>query len=365
MAPLGRVVIIRRTGMDGTHFPLSRNSCLFGRGTECDIRIQLPMVSKQHCKIEMRQQEALLINLSDSIPTQLNGAYVNHPVVLKNGDIITIVDRSFRFECGHVPGGSNTTEYLEQKCKEVMEKIIKVWTLIPLHDDIKSFIFAPSNPPQNLHMQKFEGTIYGVCQEPRSLLVPVNSPELSEENSPTDTKVPLHQEDFIRKLLISIDQKVNSASLQKSAMSLGSPIISVADVSSSYDSSSGIEEKKKEQIPLQRKRVSFGGTLRPEVFDKQMPSNMPLRRGETPKKNKFLGTQLPSILKKTVKVPMDQVPNVFSTGYGNTSCTTTAGTASVENLKVPEDFSDFKLEELFYCSVYPMPVWFLSESHLD
>ncbi|XP_049737571.1 proliferation marker protein Ki-67-like [Elephas maximus indicus] len=300
MAPLGRVVIIRRTGIDGTHFPLSRNSCLFGRGTECDIRIQLPMVSKQHCKIEMRQQEALLINLSDSIPTQLNGAYVNHPVVLKNGDIITIVDRSFRFECGHVPGGSNTTEYLEQKCKEVMEKIIK---------------------------------------EPRSLLVPANSPELSEENSPTDTKVPLHQEDFIRKLLINIDQKVNSASLQKSAMSLGSPIISVAGVSSSYDSSSGIEEKKKEQIPLQRKRVSFGGTLRPEVFDKQMPSNMPLRRGETPKKNKFLGTQLPSILKKTVKVPMDQVPNVFSTGYGNTSCTTTAGTASVENLKVPEDFS--------------------------
>ncbi|CAO2583691.1 Proliferation marker protein Ki-67 [Lemmus lemmus] len=98
MASSARLVTIKRSGDDGAHFPLTLSSCLFGRSIECDIRIQLPVVSKKHCKIEINEQEAILHNFSSTNPTQVNGATVDEPVQLKHGDVITIIDRSFRYE---------------------------------------------------------------------------------------------------------------------------------------------------------------------------------------------------------------------------------------------------------------------------
>ncbi|KAH0623651.1 hypothetical protein JD844_006648 [Phrynosoma platyrhinos] len=69
------------------------------RKKECDIRIQIPLVSKEHCKIEVNEnKEATLFNLSSATPTQLNGINVQDPTYLKHGDVLTIIDRSFRFE---------------------------------------------------------------------------------------------------------------------------------------------------------------------------------------------------------------------------------------------------------------------------
>ncbi|KAM9549281.1 proliferation marker protein Ki-67 [Guaruba guarouba] len=99
MTLFGKIVVIKRNGTDGISFPLTASSCLFGRRTECDIRIQLPQVSKEHCKIEVNEnKEAILTNLSTVNPTQLNGAGFEQPVPLKHGDVVTIIDRSFRFE---------------------------------------------------------------------------------------------------------------------------------------------------------------------------------------------------------------------------------------------------------------------------
>ncbi|XP_031453165.1 proliferation marker protein Ki-67 isoform X2 [Phasianus colchicus] len=99
MPLFGKIVIIKRNGTDGIYFPLTASSCLFGRRTECDIRIHLPQVSKEHCKIEVNEnKEAILTNLSTVNPTQLNGGYFQQPVPLKHGDVLTIIDRSFRFE---------------------------------------------------------------------------------------------------------------------------------------------------------------------------------------------------------------------------------------------------------------------------
>ncbi|XP_030344103.1 proliferation marker protein Ki-67 isoform X2 [Strigops habroptila] len=99
MTLFGKIVVIKRNGTDGISFPLTASSCLFGRRTECDIRIQLPQVSKEHCKIEVNEnKEAILTNLSTVNPTQLNGAGFQQPVPLKHGDVVTIIDRSFRFE---------------------------------------------------------------------------------------------------------------------------------------------------------------------------------------------------------------------------------------------------------------------------
>ncbi|XP_075360450.1 proliferation marker protein Ki-67 isoform X2 [Mycteria americana] len=99
MPLFGKIVVIKRNGTDGISFPLTASSCLFGRRTECDIRIQLPQVSKEHCKIEVNEnKEAILTNLSTVNPTQLNGGCFQQPVTLKHGDVLTIIDRSFRFE---------------------------------------------------------------------------------------------------------------------------------------------------------------------------------------------------------------------------------------------------------------------------
>ncbi|KAM7047211.1 proliferation marker protein Ki-67 isoform 2-T2 [Acridotheres tristis] len=99
MPRYGTIVVIKRNGTDGIVFPLTSTSCLFGRKTECDIRMRLPWVSNEHCKIEINEnKEAVLINLSTVNPTQLNGACFEQPVLLKHGDVLTIIDRSFRFE---------------------------------------------------------------------------------------------------------------------------------------------------------------------------------------------------------------------------------------------------------------------------
>ncbi|XP_042635453.1 proliferation marker protein Ki-67 [Catharus ustulatus] len=99
MPRYGTIVVIKRNGTDGIVFPLTSTSCLFGRKTECDIRMRLPWVSNEHCKIEINEnKEAVLINLSTVNPTQLNGACFEQPVPLKHGDVLTIIDRSFRFE---------------------------------------------------------------------------------------------------------------------------------------------------------------------------------------------------------------------------------------------------------------------------
>ncbi|XP_022355479.1 proliferation marker protein Ki-67 isoform X2 [Enhydra lutris kenyoni] len=118
MGPTGRLVTIKRSGVDGPHFPLSLSTCLFGRGIECDIRIQLPVVSKQHCKIEVSGQEAILFNFSSTNPTQVNGSVIAEPVHLKHGDVITIVDRSFRYENESQQNGSGSTECPGQKRKQ-------------------------------------------------------------------------------------------------------------------------------------------------------------------------------------------------------------------------------------------------------
>ncbi|NXY90313.1 KI67 protein, partial [Alcedo cyanopectus] len=100
MPVFGNIIVIKRNGTDGINFPLTARSCLFGRTRDCDIRMQLPQVSKEHCKIEINEnKEAVLTNLSAVNPTKLNGACLQQPVPLRHGDVLTIIDRSFRFEC--------------------------------------------------------------------------------------------------------------------------------------------------------------------------------------------------------------------------------------------------------------------------
>uniref|UniRef100_UPI0037E9C8A2 proliferation marker protein Ki-67 isoform X2 n=1 Tax=Semicossyphus pulcher TaxID=241346 RepID=UPI0037E9C8A2 len=99
----GKIVVIKRSGGDGTEFPLTA-TCLFGRKPDCDIRIQLPQVSKEHCRIDFNEnKEIILTNLSSVNPTRVNGEALQQSDRLKHGDVITIIDRSFRFEYPPAP----------------------------------------------------------------------------------------------------------------------------------------------------------------------------------------------------------------------------------------------------------------------
>ncbi|CAO2583690.1 Proliferation marker protein Ki-67 [Lemmus lemmus] len=76
----------------------------------------------------------------------------------------------------------------------------------------------------------------------------------------------------------------------------GLPGLSSVDISNFGD-----PINKSEGMSLKRRRVSFGGHLRPELFDENLPPNTPLKRGETPTKRKSLAPHTPTVLKKIIK----------------------------------------------------------------
>ncbi|NXC27776.1 KI67 protein, partial [Campylorhamphus procurvoides] len=64
------------------------------------------------------------------------------------------------------------------------------------------------------------------------------------------------------------------------------------------------QKRRSGDLPLQtlgkRKRVSFGGHLSPELFDKRLPPNSPLKRGALPARLSLpYGTPPRVVLKKT------------------------------------------------------------------
>ena len=59
----GSIIVIKRSGEDGSVFPLLETSYLLGRGSHCDIRVQLPDVAEEHCRIKIKDnQQARSIN---------------------------------------------------------------------------------------------------------------------------------------------------------------------------------------------------------------------------------------------------------------------------------------------------------------
>ena len=51
----GSIVVIKRTGADGSVYPVVTPECLFGRAEGCDIRVQLATVSKSHCRVAVNE----------------------------------------------------------------------------------------------------------------------------------------------------------------------------------------------------------------------------------------------------------------------------------------------------------------------
>ncbi|EPY84871.1 hypothetical protein CB1_000436041 [Camelus ferus] len=457
MGPARRLVTIKRSGLDGPSFPLSLSSCLFGRGIECDIRIQLPVVSKQHCKIEINRQEAILSNFSSTNPTQVNGSAIDKPVQLKHGDVITIVDRSFRLGLKNSDKNESPFRRLYESMKlelDVKSEKVNVLqnrrksgsrshctteeesagglegespiSLVSLKSRLKSSrspqIKGEQGSSQTGEQRSVEETVQapkdtrspGIlrtemvvtktttplrysqqnssrrCQSedlgavsrresvsldqsegfgaehkmftPQKFLprnqTPIkvenagsfgNTPEkfskkrksipTSVDNLPTETE--MVQQTVPAPLVLQAEGKIQNGFLNKTAGQTcpGAPGPDAADAGSFGDSINKVEG-----VSLKRRRVSFGGRLRPELFDENLPPNTPLKRGETPKQRRSLVAHTPAVLKKIIKVrfpagrpqkPTGITDHQFSTGHANSPCTIIIGKAHIERVNGP------------------------------
>lgn len=84
---------------DGTckEFPLSRGMTLMGRRGDCDLRIPLPVVSREHCQLRRNENSIMLRDLGSRGGTFVNGKRLDHnkEIPVRAGDYIRIGPLTF------------------------------------------------------------------------------------------------------------------------------------------------------------------------------------------------------------------------------------------------------------------------------
>ena len=103
------LVLIYPTGAQmGRRFTLDGDALLIGRGSDCDIVVDLDSVSRRHAKIERRGRRIQVCDLNST-----NGTYVNEEQVdehaLGDGDQVKIGNAIFKF----LSGGNVEANYHE------------------------------------------------------------------------------------------------------------------------------------------------------------------------------------------------------------------------------------------------------------
>ncbi|RXM36007.1 Receptor-type tyrosine-protein phosphatase epsilon [Acipenser ruthenus] len=240
------------------------------RKPDCDIRIQLPHVSKEHCKIEVNEnKEVIVTNLSTVNPTRLNGKIVHQSESLKDRDVITIIDRSFRFE--YPPELTPKKRRLSASAK--------------------------NETLQVLHLQQVKDT---VCLSPGN--------QRQSTTLTSDASYDLKEAKAIATELLSEAHIKNATPGKKNASDTEfahnhrgnqEKLLEGTKKTSCKKRRSGELQEKLVEPPLKRKRVSFAGHLSPELFDKRLPPDSPLRKGAMPTRLSLsVGSKGPSVLRR-------------------------------------------------------------------
>ena len=84
---------------------IPKEEFLIGRGSDCDLRVNDEDVSRHHCLIRLRGQEATLSDLGSSNGTYVNGKRVLSQVTLASGDEIRLANCRFVVDLGDKPEG--------------------------------------------------------------------------------------------------------------------------------------------------------------------------------------------------------------------------------------------------------------------
>jgi len=80
-----------------------------GRSAECQIRLSGdPKISRQHCQIEPRGNDFMLVDLNSANGTRLNGQEIGRQkVALNTGDVVSVGASELHFQTGGAVDGAN------------------------------------------------------------------------------------------------------------------------------------------------------------------------------------------------------------------------------------------------------------------
>nr|XP_057918650.1 proliferation marker protein Ki-67 isoform X2 [Doryrhamphus excisus] len=372
----GKIVVIKRSGGDGTEFPLTA-SCLFGRKPDCDIRIQVAQVSKEHCRIDLNEnKEVILTNLSSVNPTRVNGEALQQSERLKHGDVITIVDRSFRFE---YPPGPTPKKFAKEGKTETPKPHLQDGTNHNIQRSLEDPMEAGDMEPSKT-MSPFSD-LYQMIRKSLDVKTPQkssgnnvqmptskNKEHVSAKGTPKMCKAGAEgeTEDVIPKS----DKKRRHSSQSLASDAAATPVKGAENVNSEAASpqtrlrttpqrfpanevvkqvctptpKSPMRRRSKDATPAKdqeevmqspdtdstgvtendpktygsadlvnkKKRVSFGGYLVPELFDKKLPPDSPLRKGDTPRRSLCLAKPKQSLLRRASVIGCENVAVIGS-----------------------------------------------------
>jgi pSer/pThr/pTyr-binding forkhead associated (FHA) protein len=79
-------LVWRRTGAEPVEFPLEAEVLEIGRGEESAIRIDEPLVSRHHARLERRGETWVLCDLDSTNFTRVNGQRIRREMELSDGD---------------------------------------------------------------------------------------------------------------------------------------------------------------------------------------------------------------------------------------------------------------------------------------
>jgi hypothetical protein len=96
----GRLVVVRSADLDeGQDFELDSAQVTIGRGRQNDIAIATDeYASARHARFEPRQDGVWVQDLGSTNGTFLNGARLEHPRRLAQGDVVRIGETDLRYE---------------------------------------------------------------------------------------------------------------------------------------------------------------------------------------------------------------------------------------------------------------------------
>jgi hypothetical protein len=96
----GRLIVVRSADLDeGEDFQLDSVQITIGRGGQNDIAISTDeYASARHARFEPRQDGVWVQDLGSTNGTFLNGARLDHPRRLTEGDIVRVGETDLRYE---------------------------------------------------------------------------------------------------------------------------------------------------------------------------------------------------------------------------------------------------------------------------
>jgi DNA-binding response OmpR family regulator len=84
------LLLVPEGDLQGSRWPLDKDEFLIGRGEECDLTISDRQVSRHHARIRRTPSGYRIEDLGSKNGTHLNGALIEAPELLQDGDDIQI-----------------------------------------------------------------------------------------------------------------------------------------------------------------------------------------------------------------------------------------------------------------------------------